>query len=385
MEYVIVHYSEIGTKGLNRPFFEKVLVRNVKEALEEFGIKKIRRFYGRILIELKKDIKLKKIEKRLKKIFGIAWFSFCYSCESDIKKITEKTLELIKEHARKKPTFKVIVQRADKSFPLTSLEVAKRVGDEVVKKFKLRAKMRKPKLSIFIEITKKKSFIYFKKVKGLYGMPVGSSGKVCSLISGGIDSPVSSWFMLKRGCEIIYIHFHPFIKNEMAINSKVRKLIETLNEFNRKSEVYFIPFYPIQKALLKEVPPKFRILIFRRFMVRIAEKIAKEKGAYAIVTGESLGQVSSQTVQNLNVIEEATKLPILRPLIGLDKQEIIDIAKKIGTYKISILPYQDCCSLLIAKHPATRAKIDEIKKIEKKIGINKIINQCLKLSRVVLI
>ncbi len=380
---VIVHYSEIGTKGKNRPFFENVLLKNIKRKLRDIEGMKIKKISGRIIIKIKEpnEKKIRKIKRRLEKTFGVAWFSFGFETQQKINQISKLIVEKLKKMKKKKKKFKVFVTRADKSFPLNSMETASKIGSVLVKKLDLKVDLENPKLKIFVELVDGKSYVYFKKYNGLRGLPVGVTGKVCHLLSGGIDSPVAAWFLMKRGCKLIYVHFHPFMSYDALMKSKIMKIIKILNEYG-PSKVYFIPFDLINRELLKNVHAKYRIVVFRRIMMRIAEKIAEIEKANGIGTGESLGQVASQTLENIKAIEDVTSLPILRPLIGFDKDEIVKIAKKLGTYELSIIPYQDCCSLLIAKHPETKAKVEYLRKIEKKINMKKLVNNSIENSYV---
>lgn len=357
---ILVHYGEIGIKGKNRTVFENCLVRNIRRALDGY-VKKIEKEYGRIIIFEKNEHE--KIKKRLEKLPGIENFSFVYEANLDIEEIKKKALDLAKQ---KKifHSFKIDARRANKKFPYNSMQINEIVGDEIRKKLNKKVDLEKAELTIFIEIGNKRAYLYTEKFSGVGGLPVGSQGKVISLLSGGIDSPVASWLMMKRGCEVIFLHFYN--ENLVAKPEKVEKIIKKLTETQLETKAYFIPFADLQYEIIKTIPAKYRMIVYRRFMTKIAEKIAEKEEAKAIVTGDSIGQVASQTLENLQCIYEAS-MPILSPLIGMDKKEIVDIAKKLGTYEISIKPYDDCCSFMIAKHPATKAKLYEIKEMEKKI------------------
>jgi thiamine biosynthesis protein ThiI len=370
---ILVRYGEIFLKSEPvRKILEKKLVKNIKEFLKKENVKfKIERERGRIFVKTKE---IEKVSEILKRVFGIVSFSPCFHLKTaSLKKIQEFCKKNYKNWIAKNESFAIRVRRVGKH-KFTSQEVAEAVGKIINRKVDLK----NPEKEIFIEIRNNNTYIYTKILKAEGGLPVGSEGKVLSLISGGIDSPVSSWLAMKRGCKVIFVHFHSFPLVSKTSIYKTRELVKILSNYQGKSKVYFLPFSKLQMYLKARVPPKDLIIFYRRFMLRIAEEIAKRENANAIVTGESLGQVSSQTLQNLGVIEEVCKLPILRPLIGMDKNEIIALAKKIGTYEISIRPQEDCCTLFVPKHPTTRAKISRIKKFEKKLKIKKLVNEVLK-------
>jgi len=377
----IVHYSEIGLKGKNRPFFEKKLVENIKEALKNEVIKGVQRAHGRIVIDLDTRSDVTEIGSRLAKVFGIAWFSPAYVTDQEVSLISKTVLEKVKELIKEDTRIKVLVKRSDKGFPLTSMELSRDIGDQLVKRYNVGVSMKNPTLKVFIEIADGQPYIFFQRIRGLGGLPVGVTGKVLCLLSGGIDSAVAAWLMMKRGCSVGFLHLHPFRANEEAINSKISELVKVLTQYSFKSKAYFVPATPFQFFTLK-VPSRYDLILFRRFMVRIAERIAKQEGFKAIVMGDNLGQVASQTLENLYAVEDSTSLPIFRPLLTYDKQEIIDIAQRIGTYTVSIKPYKDCCSI-IARHPATKAKIETIKKLEEKIDLEKLIETSLNLAEAI--
>lgn len=375
---ILIRYGEIFLKSeMVRRIYEKKLFKNIKNFLKKNGIKfEVYRKRGRIFVKTKEILKTSKI---LKKIFGIASFSPCIHLKTSKK---EDIIKFFKQNFSQfiKPgkTFALKVKRIGKH-TYSSQELAKEAGKVIKRKVNLS----KPDVKIFIEVREDDTYIYKKIVKGLGGMPVNTSGKVLALISGGIDSPVASWFAMKRGCKVIFIHFHSFPLLSKTSIEKTKELIKILSEYQGKSRIYFIPFAEIQIKIKTLAPAKYRIVLYRRAMIKISEEIAKRENAKALVTGENLAQVSSQTLENLAVINEAANLPILRPLIGMDKNEIIKIAKKIKTYEISIKPQEDCCTLFVPKHPTTKARLEIIKKLEKKIEIEKLINKATKEAEVV--
>lgn len=383
MEYVICHYHEIGLKGKNRKFFEEKLIENIKRVLKSSYFESVKRISGRILIKLTEEgaKEEKKITRALKKIFGIAYFTFATDSPQKIKDIQEKSLEILKN--KKFKTFRISTKRSKKEFPLTSQQVNEKIGDYILKKLKVKVNLEKPDLTCFIEIVEKYAFLYLEKIKGLGGLPTSASGKAIVLLSGGIDSPVAGFLAMKRGIKVIFLHFHarPFT-SESSIE-KTKRIVELLSQYQGKSKLYLIPFAEAQKEILLKTPAKLRVILYRRVMFQIAGQIAEKEKALVIFTGESVGQVASQTLENIKAIEAAVHLPVFRPLIGQDKEEIIRKAKEIGTFEISILPHQDCCSRFLPRHPETKAKLDEVVKAEKKLNIKKLIQKATKKSSLI--
>lgn len=352
---IVVHYAEIGIKGKNRPVFERQLAGNIEKVVKG----KVRRFSGRMLLETRE----RKAPGKLKRVFGIANFSEAVSCRPDLKSISREAVKILKG---KKGTFKVQARRDWKGFPLTSMELNQEVGAEVVKRLGLGVRMKGQDTTLYIELLKDQALLYTEIEQGPGGLPVGVSGKVVCLLSGGIDSPVSGWNMMKRGCEVVFVHFW---NQAMGGKGKMAEIMRELRKWQPGARVVTIPFREIQNRIIAKVPAEWRMIIYRRVMFRLAEKLARKEGALALVTGESLGQVASQTLDNMTVIQEAVDIPVLRPLVGMDKKDIIDLAQRIGTYKISIKPYQDCCTFMVPKHPVTRARIEQVKRVEQGLDI----------------
>ncbi|RLC34591.1 MAG: tRNA 4-thiouridine(8) synthase ThiI [Candidatus Nealsonbacteria bacterium] len=374
MDYFICHYHEIGLKGGNRRFFEEKLVENIKKALPARSFEFVKRISGRIIIKSSEE----RIRDCLKNVFGLAYFAQAFSCKQDMDLIKQKTYQILKK--RKFKTFKISTQRSKKDFPLTSQQVNEEVGEYILEKSKaqsskakIRVDLENPDLTCFIEIVDKYVFLYLEKVKGPGGLPVTSGGKAVALLSGGIDSPVAAFRIMKRGIKVVFLHFHAYPYTNKASIEKVQKIARLLNKYQFDSKLYLVPFAAIQKEILTKAPERLRVLLYRRMMLRVAESIAGNERAQALVTGENLGQVASQTLENLGVIEKAADLSILRPLLAEDKEEIINSAKTIGTFDISILPDQDCCARFLPKHPATRASLEEVEKAEKKINTKKLV------------
>jgi len=385
MDYIICHYHEIGLKGKNRKFFEEKLVDNIKKSLLKGCFDLVKRISGRIIIKVneKGAKKEKEMTAALSNVFGISYFAWAVSCPQKLSAIKEKAAQILKE--KKSSTFKIATQRSKKDFHLTSQQINEKVGEFIVKNLKRKVKLDNPGTTCFIEIVEKYAFLYTSKVKGCGGLPVGVSGKAVVLLSGGIDSPVASFLAMKRGIKVIFVHFHSTPHTDRASIEKAKQIIKLLNKFQFQSKLYLVPFAGIQKKILLKVPAKLRIIFYRRFMLAIAEKIAHRERALALVTGDSVAQVASQTLENIRVISESSALPILRPLAGYDKEEIIRSAQQIGTFTLSILPHQDCCARFLPKHPETKANIWEVKRAEKKLNVEGLINKTLDKTKTLII
>lgn len=382
---IIIHYAEIGLKGENRREFEKKLVENIRHALKDLKYENIKRISGRILITPGPDTETGDFKVALNHIFGISHFSFGFEAKADMEEI-EKTLEKILQEKlagqpkdKKAKTFRITARRADKKFPLTSDQINYKIGEHIFEKsgLELKVSLKNPDINCFIEIIENKALLYLEKIPGLGGLPVGSSGKVLSLISSGFDSPVAAWHLMKRGARADFVHFHSYPRTGKASINNVRNLVQILNQYQLISNLYLVPLLDIQREIFAKCEAKYRILLYRRFMMRIAERIANEINAGALVTGESLGQVASQTLENIRVTNAAVSLPIFRPFIGTDKIEIINEAKKIGTYDISSQPYEDCCSLFTPLHPATKARLEQVEFEESKLDAEKLIKEAI--------
>ncbi len=371
---IVVHYGEIGLKGNNRSFFEKKLVENIRWNLKNINFISVKRIFGRIIIEIDESTKINEIKDKLSNIFGIAHFSFAVRTGLTIEEIKQVSLKLISN----KNSFRVKTMRANKIFTYSSSEVNNIVGEFIVKNKKLKVDLNNADETIFIEITDKDAFIYNEKIKSLGGLPVGVSGKVVSLISGGIDSPVSSYLMMKRGCSVIFVHFFNSTINTKQSLEKVISLVDVLSKYQFKTKLYLVPFENIQKEIIKYVNSKYRMIVYKRFMLKISEKILETEEALSLVDGCNIGQVASQTLSNINVINKASDFQVLSPLLSFDKDEIIQIAKKIHTFEVSILPYQDCCSFLISEHPATKSNLKEIEEFEKKLNEKELIERAIR-------
>ena len=367
MNRVVVHYHEIALKRGNRPAFVSRLVDNIGRSLRGTGVKRVRSVPGRVVVNLTPQADWPEISRRLQRIFGIANYALSWRAERDIDAITTRALEAIE--GRHFASFAVRAKRADKSFHLPSPEIGRVVGSAVAERSHATVDLKHPELTINIEVLPREAFVALERLPGPGGLPVGASGTVLALISGGIDSPVAAWRMLRRGCQVAFIHFHGAPYQDRSSRDKVAELVQVLTPYQFESRLHLVPFGEIQRQIVSQVSRPHRVVLYRRMMLRIAEAVAKSIGASALVTGESLGQVASQTLSNLTVTEEATSLSVFRPLIGMDKAEITAQAQRIGSFEISIQPDQDCCLLFVPRHPATRTTIAEIHESERRLDI----------------
>ena len=378
MRCAIIHYHELALKGRNRSFFEQRLVRNLRSTLHDLRVARVDALKGRIRVLLPDDMPWEAVRDRLKRVFGIANFSLAHSSP-----LRDNSLEELKHAVGQavRPllfrTFRISTKRADKRYPKTSMEIDREIGSYVCELTGKHVDLCTPDLTIRIETLLKEAYYSTERHIGAGGLPVGISGKVICLISGGIDSPVAAHRMMKRGCQAIFVHFHgrPYVSR--ASEEKVRDLVQLLTEYQLYSRLYLIPFGEIQRQIVLGAPAPLRIILYRRMMMRIAEELARREQCWALVTGDSLGQVSSQTPKNLAVVQEAASLPVLRPLIGMDKIEITEQAQLIGSFETSIEPDQDCCKLFVPPHPSTRTELDHIRNIERAFDLTGLVKQGL--------
>jgi thiamine biosynthesis protein ThiI len=367
MRSVIVHYKEIALKGRNRPWFIARLVRALRAATADVGAERVQTLMGRIEVVLRPDADLEAVRERIARVFGIANFSFANRAPLDVDAIAAAVLTDLGE--RTAASFRVSARRADKRFPLTSPQIEREVGGRIKQAKGWRVDLDDPELTIHLEMLPDEAFYFFGKEPGAGGLPPGTSGRVACLLSGGIDSPVAAYRMMRRGCAVQLIHFHSYPILSRASQEKVRELAALLTRSQQRTRLQLVAFGEIQRQVVLSAPQPLRVVLYRRLMMRIAEELAKRGRAQALVTGEVVGQVASQTLENLRVIAEVVSLPIFRPLIGMDKDEISAEAERIGTYPISIIPDQDCCQLFTPKHPATRARLRDIELAEANLPI----------------
>ncbi|MCE3222186.1 MAG: putative Thiamine biosynthesis protein ThiI [Nitrospira sp.] len=380
MRCAIVHYHELALKGRNRDFFEQRLVRNLRLALRDLQIRRVESLQGRIRITIPDQISTDAVAERLRRTCGVANFLLTESVPLNLK---HPDLLELKQRAERLvaledfQTFRVTAKRADKRLPLTSMDVERDIGGYLCEVTGKTVKLKQPDLTLYIELLSHEAHVAARKISGPGGMPVGTSGKVACLLSGGIDSPVAAYRMIKRGCKAVFVHFsgHPLVSR--ASEEKVQELVQLLTAYQYHSQLYIVPFGEIQRDIVANAPAPFRVVLYRRIMVRIAEELARREGCWALVTGDSLGQVASQTAENLSVVEEAAELPLLRPLIGMDKIEITEQAQQLGSFTTSIEPDQDCCKLFVPLHPSTRTKPADIHRIERGLEISTFVKQGL--------
>jgi thiamine biosynthesis protein ThiI len=396
---VLCRWGEIFLKGQNRGFFERKLVDNIRRALKDItGDKpplapgqgpsggRVERLHGRVLVwppgreGPEVDIALQQTIAALQKVFGLTSLSPVRLVEKRLEAIAVAAVEEARAATgggAQRPTFKVEARRADKRFPLASPEVARQVGAAIVEALALPVDVHHPALHVGVEIGFEHAFVYARTLAGPGGLPVGSTGRVDLLLSGGIDSPVAGWMAMKRGCEIAATYFHSFPYTGDRTRDKVAALARKLAAWQGELALRVVPFTEAQKALRDAGDPRLAVVLYRRMMMRVAERLARQRGALALVTGEALAQVASQTLENMGVIGAASGLPILRPLVAHDKLETIGWAKRIDTYELSIEPYEDCCSLFVPEHPELRARIADVEAAEARVDVAALVEKCV--------
>jgi thiamine biosynthesis protein ThiI len=370
---VIVHYQEIALKGQNRPWFIARLVRNLRDATRDLDVRDVRALMGRIEVVLGDNASYDVVRDRLSRVFGIGNFSRAGRAALDVDAIAAEILKDLGPD--NPPTFRVSAKRADKRFPLTSPQIEREVGGRIKEARGWTVDLDDPAFTIHVETLTGEAFYAFSKEPGPGGLPVGSSGRVVCLLSGGIDSPVAAWRMMRRGCRVVFVHFHSYPILSRASQEKALQLARMLTAFQFRTKLYLVPFGEIQQRVVLAVAPPLRVVVYRRLMMRIAEQIAGANRARALVTGEVVGQVASQTLENMATIGRVVSLPVLRPLVGMDKEEIIAAAQRLGTYPISIVPDQDCCTLFTPRHPATKARPEDVERAETELPIEEMVRQ----------
>jgi thiamine biosynthesis protein ThiI len=372
MNSIVVHYKELVLKGRNRPWFIQILVRNLRTALEGIEIVSVRSVMGRIEITLGGEASWTEIRERVSRLFGIANFSRAGCAPLEFGLLASAILRDLGD--RQPESFRVSVRRSDKRFPLTSPQIEREVGGLIKQQKGWRVDLENPALSIHIEMLPEQAFYFFGKEPGAGGLPTGTGGRLACLLSGGIDSPVAAYRMMRRGCSVLLIHFHSYPILSRASQEKVREIAALLTRHQLQSRLVLVAFGELQQQVLLTVPSELRVVVYRRLMLRIAEQFARRWRARALVTGEVLGQVASQTLENLTTIAGATTMEVLRPLVGMDKDEITDEARRIGTLAISNIPDQDCCQLFTPKHPSTRARLEQVERAEAALPVADMVN-----------
>jgi thiamine biosynthesis protein ThiI len=364
---ILVHYHEIALKGANRPFFIERLARNLELSFSDLGRAHVKRLPGRLIVEVSSDVSPQTVNERLGTVFGVANFAQAFETDRSLDALQTECVESLK--GLKARSFRVTTKRADKTFPLVSSEIDRALGGAIQKAAGWRVDLDHPDRTIFIEVLRDRILFAFEKHPGPGGFPVGSAGRVACLLSGGIDSPVAACRLMRRGCRVIFVHFHAFPLVDRATIEKTRRLAQRLAHFQYRSRLLLVPFAPVQQRIVASCPSSLRVVLYRRFMVRIAQALARRHRAKALVTGESLGQVASQTLDNMAVIDEASRMPILRPLVGMNKDEIVREARLIGTFETSTSPDMDCCQLFVPRRPATAARLQEVQDAEKALDV----------------
>ena len=378
-EMLLLKLGEVVLKGLNRRSFEDKLVKTVRHRMKACGSFQVYVRQSTIYVEPQKDdCDMEAAYKAAKQIFGVVTIARAVPCEKDIGAIVETSKTYLADEFAAAKTFKVESKRADKNFYLNSIQISQTVGGELAEAFPhVAVDVHKPDLTVYVEIREKYAYVHAPSVAGAGGLPVGTGGRAVSLLSGGLDSPVSSWMIARRGVELEMVHFVSPPYTSQQAQDKVIQLAQDLTPYCGRMLIHVIPFTKIQEEIRKNCPEEYFTLIMRRFMMRISEAVAKKAGAHALVTGESLGQVASQTMMALGVTEDVTTMPVLRPLIGTDKVEIIRIAREIGTYETSILPYEDCCTVFTPRHPAIRPDIEAVRAAEAVLDVDALVTEAL--------
>ncbi len=374
---ILVKYGEIILKGLNRHSFEDLLIRNIKASIKPVDAE-IWRAQATIYVDVKNPDEIDDVVESLKKVFGIVAIIKAYVLSKDIEKLKEEAKECLKDELTGAYSFKVEAKRADKKYPLTSPEICYELGGYLSEAYpEVKVDVKNPEKTVTVEVRETNIYLYCNRIKGLGGMPVGSNSKAMLLLSGGIDSPVAGYMVAKRGVALEAVHFfsHPYTSERAK--DKVLKLAKIVSDYTGGMKVHIVPFTDIQLEIKEKCPPEQLTIIMRRFMMAIAEKIAEKNGAKALVTGESIGQVASQTVEALYVTNNAVSMPVFRPVIGMDKEEIVEISRKIDTFETSVLPYEDCCTIFTPRHPLTKPKLENIVKSEKALEFSRLVDEAV--------
>jgi len=377
-EIILIKLGEMVLKGLNRNVFEATLLRNIRRRLNNLGGFDIKSAQSTVYVTPREGADLDTAVEKVSKIFGIAAFSRACIVKKEMPAILEAAQEYLKTELLGAKTFKVESKRADKSFPLKSPEISADVGEYLLNQFPhLTVDVHNPDITVRVEVRDFGAYVHGQPIRGAGGIPVGTGGNAAILISGGIDSPVAAWTMAKRGLELTAIHFaSPPYTSERA-EQKVADLLTKVSEYSGRMNMFTVPFAKVQEEIMAKCPEEFFTIIMRRFMMRVSEKIAVNEHCSALITGESLGQVASQTLQAIVCTDQAAEMPVFRPLIGMDKIDIIDISRKIDTFDISIQPFEDCCTVFTPKHPRTRPDLQAILEAERQLDCNALIEECV--------
>ena len=378
MYSVIVHYGELALKGRNRPWFVSMLVRTVTSLLRGLDVQSVKPVVGRLIVRLGPEggAQWDEIRTRLSRLPGIGNFALATHVEPDLELIANATAEAVSSQPAPR-SFRVAARRADKRFTIPSPEIERVVGARVQAATGWKVDLSSPELVIGVEVLSTDAFFYFKKEPGVGGLPIGTSGKVLCLLSGGIDSPVAAWRLIRRGARATFVHFHSYPILSRTSQDKARELVRQLTKYQLRSRLILVPFGGLQQQVVLTVPPHLRVVVYRRLMMRIAERCGLDNGARALVTGDSVGQVASQTLANLQAVGEVVHLPLLRPLIGFHKEEITQDALRIGTYQTSIVKDDDCCTLFTPRYPTTGARPGEAEVAERELDVAALVETAL--------
>ena len=382
----IVRCGEVALKGMNKPYFERMLVDRIRKNLKEFDAVDVRRHEGLIFVRADKKYDKEQLIKQISKVFGVASISPAVEAPSNLDAIGEEAVKYMMELIETKgvKTFKVEAKRADKNFPVKSPDIGRIIGAKVLIGCKvLKVDVHNPDVHLFVDVRHDKSYIYQQKIAGFGGLPLGTNGKGMVLLSGGIDSPVAAWMMAKRGMVIEAVHFHSYPYTSQRAQEKVEDLARIVASYCGNFKMHVINLLPIQEQIVQNCPEEEPTILVRRFMMRIAEKIAEKNRAMMLITGENLGQVASQTAEALVVTDACVKMPVMRPLIAMDKVDIMDKAEEIGTFETSIQPYEDCCTVFLPKHPTTKPKLERILESESHLDVDALVDAAVASAEVV--
>jgi len=367
---VVIHYGEVTLKRGRRGYFERLLLRNLKRMT---GVD-VKRLQGRFVIDLRENVDLDQLLESIGRVFGVVWYAPAIKAK-DLDELEERLVELLEELNPR--SFKLDTRRSDKSFPMTSMEFSKILGERISSRLGLKVDLKNPEKTIIVEITEDGIYASHEKLQGPGGLPIGASGRILALISGGIDSPVAAWFMMRRGCVVDSLHIYNLPSIEEVMESKIPRIIEKLVQYCFRMRLYLLPFRIFWERV-EEIPEKFRLIAYRAYMFKLADIISERYHYLGIVSGDNLGQVASQTLQNMLAISTFTKRPVYRPLIGFDKQETTELAKRIGTYSLSVIDYPEPCEILGRYHPKTSVKVEEVQRIWIDYNLEDVVEETLK-------
>jgi len=382
----IVRCGEVALKGMNKPYFEKTLAERIRRNLKDYDGVEVKRHEGLIFVRSPKDLDSEEIIRQVSRVFGVSSISPAVEAPSDLDAIGETAVEFMKQQIRERGirTFKVEAKRADKTFPVKSPEIARIIGASVLIGCKvLKVDVHEPDCKLFVDLRRDRTYLYDEKIRGFGGLPLGTNGKGLVLLSGGIDSPVAAWMMAKRGMVIEALHFHSYPYTSPRAQQKVEELAGIVASYCGRMKIHVINLLPIQEQIVQNCPEEETTILVRRFMMRIGEKIARRSGCMMLITGENLGQVASQTAEALVVTDACVQMPVMRPLIAMDKVDIMDKAMEIGTYEKSIEPYEDCCTVFLPKHPSTKPRLAQIEASEALLDVEGLVDAAVKSEEIV--